>query len=68
MTTESLTPEQWRNSPEGKSAASVCIRVGCSGMTERCPGNPHCEILVKAVESGVVDDIVDAFMDEVKNG
>ncbi len=58
------TVEEWRASPEGESAARVCERIGCSGVNERCPGNPRCTIFDNAVMLGLVDDIVDDFMRE----
>ena len=62
-----MTPEEYRASPEGKSAAQVCHRIGCSGMTpEKCPGNPNCEIFEKAVLSGVVDDIIDEVLPRLR--
>jgi hypothetical protein len=26
---------------------SLCLLLGCSGMSDKCPGNKHCSILMK---------------------
>jgi len=30
-----------------KKLASICKEIGCSGMDNKCPGNPDCSIIKK---------------------
>lgn len=40
----------------------ICIDIGCSGMDNKCPGNPNCEIIKK------VQSEIDLFIDKLVNG
>jgi hypothetical protein len=31
----------------------VCRLIGCSGMSDNCPGSPNCEIIKKVVRERV---------------
>lgn len=31
------------------SVESICIDIGCSGLDSQCPGNLHCEIILKII-------------------
>lgn len=51
------------NADRRVTLAAMCARIGCAGLSARCPGDPACAILRKSAGHPGMVDLVDLFLD-----